>query len=181
MQQTKDEKYNKILSNILISLYNSNLNIEKKEEISSFYFYLNHVGIKDKGKSYIHIIGPDNDLFISAAYDLAQRLDINIFSNVDLKNKNYTDILVTNIYCNNKYFYENINKTLSVQDTNVLINFKNIDLAQKDVQNYIKEISSKVMDNIQLNFESKNPLQILLENTEQIQLFQTYTTKTKIK
>lgn len=181
MQQIKDENYNKILSNILIALYKSELNREKKEEISSFYFYLNDMDIGNQDKSYVHIIGPDNDLFISSAYDLAQRLNINIFSNVDLKNKNYTDILVTNIYCDNKYFYDNINKSLSVKDTNVLINFKNIDLAPKEVQSYIKEISSELIDNILLNFESKKPLTVSLENTEQIQLFQNYTTKNKIK
>lgn len=163
MQEKNEEVYNKLMSSMLISLYQSNLNKEKESDIMSLYSYLNDKEIHKETKKYLNIIGENNDMFLSVGYDLSQRLSIDVFTNPDLKNKEYTAVLLHNVYCDSDSFYEKMEKLLTMQDTNIFINFKNLDSAPQEVLNYVEKLSKEEFNNILFNFDNASKLNLNAE------------------
>lgn len=158
MQESDKNLYNLIMSHMLVSLYKSNLNKEKELDIESLYFYLTGQNIKNENKNYIHSIGGGGELFITAAYDIAERLGVQHFTNPDLKIKDYTSILIHNIYCDNEHFYQKIEHLLSIEDTNVFLNFMNVDSASVDVLHYVENLSRQNFANFLFTFTSKEEI-----------------------
>lgn len=113
---------------LLITLYNNPLNKKIQGDIAGLFYNDFGTDIEASERKFnLFLVHSDAiSLFSRAAYEVAEVLGVNYYTNPDLvKSTDYTDMFIHQLDCAAVGAKEKLEKILAMKDTNVVVSFKN--------------------------------------------------------